>query len=242
MPVRPWSLDLGPEALSTSPRRFTIIVLSRGTCSERAPPVGAWGRRRFQGRAEGRVGSNRFEVRIASGEGAVFRVERDRTLEVRDRFGVLAALGVRDREHVERVIVVGIFVAHEAQVHDRLIVLAAVDGERRRVEPFFDGLRRGLAGRDLAPADVEIQPHALVQLFFFRVLAQHRFEDVLGAAVIVMLERLEAAFVQRHRLEVGRSALRRGLGRLAPGRGGLEASAAADTTHAAHEASGRGGR
>src|SRR5439155_19328729 len=117
-----------------------------------------------------------------------------------------------------------------------------IDGERRGVQPLFDRLRRGLAGCDLAPADVEVQPHALVQLFFVRVLAQYRFENVLGATVIVMLERLETAFVQCHRLEGGRSALRRGLGRLAPRRGGREAIAAADTTHAARGASGRGGR
>src|SRR2546422_11614869 len=105
-------------------------LLSRGARSERAPPVGAWGGRSLQGRAKGGVGSNRLQVRVASGEGAVFRVERDRTLQVGDRFSVLAALRVRDREHVERMIVVGIFIAHESEMRDRLIVLAAVDSER----------------------------------------------------------------------------------------------------------------
>ena len=63
-----------------------------------------------------------------------------------DGFGVFAALGVRDGEHVERVVVVGILVAHQAQVRDRLVVVAAVDGERRRVQPLVDGLRRGSRG------------------------------------------------------------------------------------------------
>ena len=39
-----------------------------------------------------------------------------------DRFGVFAALRVGDGEHVERVVVVGIFVADQAQVRDRLVV------------------------------------------------------------------------------------------------------------------------
>ena len=80
----------------------------------------------------------RFVVRAAargpdrSSPGAVFGVQRDRPLEVRQGFGVLAALRMRDREHVERVIVVRIFVADQPQVSDRLIVLAAVDRQRGR--------------------------------------------------------------------------------------------------------------
>ena len=52
-----------------------------------------------------------------------------------DRLGVLAALRVRDGEHVEGVIVVGILVAHQAQVRDRLVVrpplIASVAAYRR---------------------------------------------------------------------------------------------------------------
>ena len=95
---------------------------------------------------------------------------------MRDRLGVLAALRVRDGEHVERVVVVGILVADEAQVRDRLVVAAAVDGERRGVETLVDRLRRGFARRGLTLADVQIQPDALVQLLFLGILAEHRLE------------------------------------------------------------------
>ena len=64
------------------------------------------------------VVAQRLEVGVASGERAVLGVQRDRALEVRDRFGVLAALGVGDRQHVERVVVVGILVADQPQVRD----------------------------------------------------------------------------------------------------------------------------
>ena len=96
------------------------------------------------------VVAERLEIRIVSGEGAVLRVERDGAFEMRDGLGVLAALRVGDGEHVEGVVVVGVFVAHEAQMCDRLVVLSAVDGERRRVQAFVDGLRaapRGVAWR-----------------------------------------------------------------------------------------------
>jgi len=43
-----------------------------------------------------------------------------------DGLCVLVSLGVGDRQHVERVIVVRIFVPHQPQVRNRLIVLAAV--------------------------------------------------------------------------------------------------------------------
>jgi hypothetical protein len=52
---------------------------------------------------------------------------------VSHRFCGLVSLGVRDREHVERVVVVGVFVSDEAQVRNRLVVLAAVDCESGRV-------------------------------------------------------------------------------------------------------------
>ena len=116
------------------------------------------------------VVAQRFEVGIAAGEGPVFGIEGDGALEVRDRFGVFASLGVGHGEHVERVIVVGVLVAHEAQVRDRLVVPTAVDRKSRGVQPFFDRLGPRFAGRRLALADVEVEPHPLVQLLLFRIL------------------------------------------------------------------------
>ena len=101
--------------------------------------------RRFERRAKRIVVAQRLEIGIVPGQRAVFRVEGDGALEMGDGFGMLVALRVGDGQHVEGVVVVGILVAHQAQVRDRLIVLPAVDGERRGIEPFVDGLRRGFA-------------------------------------------------------------------------------------------------
>ena len=81
-----------------------------------------------------------------------------------------------------RVVVVGVFVANQAQMRDRLVVLAAVDRERRGVEPLVDGLRRGFARRRLALADVQVQPDALVQFLLLGILraAPIRADPVAG--------------------------------------------------------------
>ena len=81
-----------------------------------------------------------------------------------DRFGRFTTLGVRDGEHVERVIVVRILVADQPQVEERLVVVAAVDRERRRIEALVDRLRRGLPRQHLTLADVQVEADALVQL------------------------------------------------------------------------------
>ena len=74
------------------------------------------------------------------------------------------ALRVGHREHVDGVVVVGILVADQAQMRDRLIVLAAVDRQRGGVQPFFDRLRRRFAVRRLTLTDVQVEPYAFVQL------------------------------------------------------------------------------
>ena len=127
---------------------------------------------------------------------------------MRHRFGVLVALRVRDGEHVQRVIVVGILIAHETKMRDGLIVLAGVDGERRGVEPLVDRFRRRLARRRLTLTDVQVLADALVKFLFLRILAEDRFERVGGFAVCVTLEELESALVERDRLEICRSTLR----------------------------------
>ena len=106
----------------------------------------------------------------------------DRALEVGDRLDVFAALGVGDGQHVERVIVVGVLVAHQTEVRQGLVVPAAVDRERRREQPLVDGLRRRfLAGR-LALTDVQVQPDPLVQLLFLGVLSAARTRRGAAAA------------------------------------------------------------
>jgi hypothetical protein len=137
--------------------RPSAVRLSRGSRLERTASIAAGVRRGLERGAERIVVAKRLEIRIVAGEGAIFRVQSDRTLEVRDGFSMLVTLGVRDGEHVDRVIVVGILVADEAQMRDRLVVLPAVDGERRRVEALVDGLRRGLLVRCLPLTDVEVE-------------------------------------------------------------------------------------
>ena len=80
--------------------------------------------RRIERAPEGIVGAKRLEVGVAFRERPILGVERDRALEVCDRLSRLAALGVRDREHVKRVVVVGVFVPNQPQVRERLIVAA----------------------------------------------------------------------------------------------------------------------
>jgi hypothetical protein len=58
----------------------------------------------------------RLEIRIAARQRTVLRVERNRAFQMRYRFGMLASLGVRDSEHVERMIVVGILIANQTQM------------------------------------------------------------------------------------------------------------------------------
>src|SRR5204862_6451253 len=104
--------------------------LSRCFGFERAPAVAARYRRRIQGAAERIVTAKGLEVGIGTREPAVFGIQRDRAFEMRNRFGRFTALRVRDGQHVESVIVIGIFVANESQVGDSLIVLATVDRKR----------------------------------------------------------------------------------------------------------------
>ena len=87
-------------------------------------------RHRSPGGSKGIVVPERLEVGIAPGEGSVLWIESDRSLEVGDRFGVFPSLGMGHRQHVERVFVVGVLVANQTKVRDRLIVAAAVDRER----------------------------------------------------------------------------------------------------------------
>src|SRR5262245_53160240 len=91
---------------------------------------------------------------------------------------------------------------------DCLVVLPAVDSERCGIQPFVHGLRRGFARLRLTLTDVQIEPHALVQLLFFRILPEDRLEKAGCAFVVMALESFEAAFVERDRLEIGRTPLR----------------------------------
>src|SRR5436190_22633486 len=129
---------------------------------------------------------------------------------MRNRFGVLAALRVSDGEHVQRVIVVGILVAYESQVRDRLIVLAAVDRECRGKETLLDRLRCRLARFGGPLADVEIEPNALVQLLLFGIQPKNRFQLVDGGVIIVALDCGEAALVDCDRFKVRGPAWRAG--------------------------------
>src|ERR1700730_10672610 len=111
-----------PAARTTMWTSDMTSRLSRCSGSERAawtvPGTGPG----VECRAEGVIAPQRLEVGVSFGQTPVFGVECDGALEVGDRFGVLGALRVRDSQHVQRVVVVRIFVAHEAEVGDRLIV------------------------------------------------------------------------------------------------------------------------
>ena len=91
--------------------------LSRGTRADRRPAAIETARRwRLEGGAECFVFAQWIKVGIGAGEGAILGVYRYCALDVRDGLGELAALGVCNREHIQRVIVVGVFVAVQAQM------------------------------------------------------------------------------------------------------------------------------
>ena len=187
-----------------------LLQLSRRSALDRTPAVRTRDGRRFERRAKRFVVAQRLEIGVISRERAIFRIQRDRAFEVRHGFGVLLALRVSDGEHVDRMIVVGILVAHEPQVRDRLIVLPAVDRQGRRVQPLVDRLGRRFTLRRLTLADIEIQPDALVQLLLFGVLTKDSLEQVGRLRVRVALERLEPPLVERNGLDIRGTALGRG--------------------------------
>jgi hypothetical protein len=192
---------------------------------QRTAPVEAPRRRRLERREEGLVFAQGFEIRIPSREHAVLGIERNCTLKMSDGLGVLAPLRMSYREHVQRVIVVRVFVAHEAQVRDRLVVAAPIERQRRRIQSLFDRLRGRVARRRVALADLQIQPNPLVQLLLFRIPLQDGSKAIDGGIVIVPLKRIESLFLQPNRLDVrradGRSRSSRLSGRLCLLRGGL---------------------
>jgi len=158
-------------------------------------------------RNEEGLGALRLEVRIVAGQRAILRVEGDSTLEVGDGFCVLVALRMGDRKHVDRMVVVRILVANQTQMRDRLIVLAAVDGQGRGIEALVDRLRRRFTLSCLALADVEVQAYAFVQFLFLGVLAKDRLEEICGLLVRMPLERFKSALINGDCLEIGRPTL-----------------------------------
>ena len=79
----------------------------------------------------------------------------DNTQGAPARFGVLVTLRVRNGEHVDGVVVVGILVAHQAEMRDRPVVLAAGERERRGLEARGDRRRASPARRRPAWAEGE---------------------------------------------------------------------------------------
>lgn len=187
--------------------RPSTAQLSRGSRFERTTPIVAGVGRGFERGAERLVVAQGFEIGIVAGEGAVFGIQGYRALQVRDGFGVLVALCVRHGEHVNRVIVVGIFVADQAQMRDGLVVLPTVDGEGRGVQAFIDGLGCGFLLRRLALTDVEVEPDPLVKLLFLRIQAKDRFQEACRLLICVPLQGFEAPLIQCDRLKIGGSPL-----------------------------------
>jgi hypothetical protein len=75
-----------------------------------------------------------------------------------------------------------------------------------------------LAGGGLTLADVEVQAHALLEFLFFRIRRQYRLQQTDGGVVVVTLQRREALFVERDRVDVGTAPQRRAGGRHRRGR------------------------
>jgi hypothetical protein len=158
----------------------------------------------------------RLKIRVVTGESPIFWVKGNGALEVRNGFGVLVALRVGYGQHVQSVIVVGVFVANQTQVCNRLIVLTAVYREGGGVQSFRHRLRRIFSLRCLPLTDVQVEAYPLVKLLLIRILPEHCLECVDRCAIVVTLKSFKPALVKGDRLEVGRSTLR-GIGSCALG-------------------------
>ena len=86
--------------------------------------------RRFERRCECIIASEGIEVGIGAGHRAILGIHGDRAFDVCHGFGELAALRVGDGKHVQRVVVIGIFVSHEPEVRDGFVVASAVQRQR----------------------------------------------------------------------------------------------------------------
>ena len=203
----------GPSAVGILAVRaqFQGVLLLQKVARRRAAYVNA--DPRVERRAERVVAGQRLEVGVAAGQRPVLRVERNGPLEMGDSLRQFAPLRVCDGNHVERVVVVRVLVAHQPQMGEGLVVAAAVDGQRRGVEPLVDGLRSRILRRRLPGADVQVEADAFVQFLLFRVEPQDRLEQRRGAPIVVFLDRSQPTFVQGDRLDVGGAPLGRGRGR-----------------------------
>src|SRR5262249_361800 len=151
-----------------------------------------------------------IEVGIGPSQRAILGIYRDGSLDVRDGFGQFAPLSVRNREHIQCVIVVRILIADETEMQDSFVVASTVERDRRRVQSLVDGLRSRFDGGDLAAADVQVQLYPLVELLLFGKLLQYCFESIRGTRVVMLLQAFKTAFVQCDSLEIRRSSSRRG--------------------------------
>lgn len=125
---------------------------------------------------------------------------------MRQSLGMITALRMRDSQHVQSVVVVRVFVAYEAQVSNCVVVAAFVDRQRGGIQTLVDRLGRGSLGRGLAATNVQVEPHAFVELLLLREAAQHRFEELLGFFIAMALDGLNALLVDRYGFDVGRAA------------------------------------
>ena len=205
-PVDPGRREALSRFLKAYPERFPLI---RNAFQGKTSAFEDGGRD-LERRAKRFVLAERFKIGIAARQRAILGVEGDGALQMSDRFGVVAALRVRDRKRIKRVVVVRIFVAHEVKMLNGLVVSAAVDGQRGGVQAFLDAPWRGLPGLRVALADVQVKTNSLLQLSFVRVQPEDRFEFTGGLIVVVALERLQGPLVKGNRLDVvGRTPRRR---------------------------------
>ena len=107
-------------------------LLTRESSTDQAPAVQSSTGSRINRRAECLVPAKRLEVSIGPGKRPILRVERDGSFQMGHGFGQIAALGMGDGQHVQRVIVVGILVADQTELGNRLVVAPAVDRDRGR--------------------------------------------------------------------------------------------------------------
>ena len=176
----------------------------------RGRPVGSRGLddRWLEGGTEVGLVAERFEVRILTSAGAILAVQGDRTAKVLERGRRIAALSAGRRHHVVRVIVTGIFLQRALQMPHRRRDVAGILGDGRGVDPLVGRLRGWFLGLQFPLADFEIQPGAFQQLPFVRIALDHIAQRGGRGGKIAALQSLQASFVHRDRLVIGRLARR----------------------------------
>lgn len=114
---------------------------------------------------------------------------------MRDGLEWFVPLGVRDRQHIERVIVVRVLISNEPKVPEGLIVSPTVDRKCGGIQPFLDRPRGVFRRGGLPCAHLQVKASTFDQLPFLGKSTHDSLEELDGINVGAALERFDPALV-----------------------------------------------